>query len=66
MPRDFPGGPVTKIPHSSVGGLGLIRELGHMLQLRALMPQLKKMPQPKILHATMKIEDPECRKDQCK
>ena len=41
----------------NAGGLGLISGQGtrsHMLQLRVYMPQ------PKILHAAMKTEDPEC------
>ena len=54
---DFPGGPVTMIPGSSVEDPGLTPSQGtrsHMLQLRVHMLQLK------ILHAAKKIEDPIC------
>ena len=48
---DSPGGPVAKIPSSQCRGQGT---RSYLLQLRVCVPQLR------ILHATMKIEDPEC------
>lgn len=56
--RDFPGGPLAKTSTPSTRDLGLNPGQGtrsHMLQLRALMAQLKKVPQLKTLHDTMKI-----------
>ena len=56
--EDFSGGPVAKTLSSRVqAGLGLIPGRGtrfHMRQLSVLLPQVK------IPHAAMKIEDPEC------
>ena len=48
--EDFPGGPVAKIPCPSAGGLGSIPGQGTSSH----------MPQPTILDASMKTEDPMC------
>ena len=51
---EIPGGPVTKTPYSQCRGPGSIPGQGvrsHMLQLRV------SMPQSKILHTAMEIDD---------
>ena len=55
--RDFPGGPVAKIPCPQFRGTHLIPGQGttlHLLQLRVHTPQLK------TLHAATKTENPAC------